>query len=182
MISCGQSSKSNQETVEIAVIDLTDNLKTKMIGVVTTIKTDEGIQYGYTESEEDSTFDYSITKDVKNDSILIYDDGKEICHLTGARTYDIQNRQITVQRYLYDVAGVFDEEAALFFVDNYGLIAIDVLAGNQLFFDKGTGSGKYIIENLKNDTQFFRPKVAPPPIPINYDSNEIERELDTLDR
>jgi hypothetical protein len=159
---------------------MTDNLKTRIIGVVTTIKNKDRVQFGYTENPEDSIFDYSITKNVGNDSIIIYDDGNEICHLTGVKNYEIQNQQITVKRYLYDVAGVFDEEAMFFVIDDYGLVAIDVLAGNQLFFDKGPGSGKSIIEHLRSDTLFFRPKVPPPPMPIDFDPNELEMELDTL--
>jgi len=173
IMSCGPLNNSNQEIVEITVVDVTDNLKKRIIGMVTTDRGKDKIQYGYNENPADSIFDYSITKDVGNDSILIYSYGNEICHLTGVKNYDIENRQITVKRYLYDVAGVFDEEAMFFVINDYGLIAIDALTGDQLFFDKGPGTGKSIIEYLKNDTLFFRPKVPPPPIPVDLDPNEI---------
>lgn len=178
--SCGVSNDSDQETVEITVIDMADNLKTRIIGVLTTIENNDRIQYGYNENPQDSTFDYSISRNLDNDSLIVYDDGDEICHLTGVKKYIIENREVTVKRYLYDVAGVFDEEARFFIIDNYGLIAIDVLDGNQLFFDKGPGSGKSIIEYLRSDTLFFRPKVPPPPMPVDFDQKELEMELDTL--
>ena len=162
------------------MIDMTDNLRTRIIGAVTTTKKKDRIQYGYNENPEYSISDYSVTKRLGNDSILTYNDRNEICHLTGVKNYNIGNRQITVRRYLYDVAGAFDEEAEIFVIDDYGLIAIDVLAGNQLFFDRGPGQAKSIIEHLRSDTLFFRPKALPPPIPVDFDLKKLEKELDTL--
>ncbi len=119
-----------------------------------------------------------MTIDTKNDSILIYDHGNEICTLDGVQNYSIDGEQITIKRYVYDVAGVFDEEADFFFIDNYGLVAMNFYDGNELFFDRGNSFVKTIIEQLRKDDGFY--KREPRELPLDYDSVEVEAELDTI--
>jgi hypothetical protein len=178
--SCGtKSAETKREPIEITVVDLLDETKEKINGEVTITETANKIQFGYNENIRDSIFDYSLTADMKSDSVLIYDHGNEICTLDGIRNYSIEGGQITIKRYGYDVAGTFDEEADFFFIDNYGLVAMKFYDGNELFFDRGNSFVETIIEQLRKDDGFYKRETGE--LPSDYDSVEIEAELDTIE-
>lgn len=172
--------ETRKEPIEITVVDLLDEIKEKIKGEVTITEKNSKMQFGYNENLNDSIFDYSVTIDMKNDSVLIYDHGNEICTLDDVRNYSINGGQISIKRYSYDVAGTFDEEADFFFIDCYGLVAMNFYDGHELFFDRGNSFSKTIIEQLRKEEGFYKRKSEPGELPPDYDSVEIEAELDTI--
>lgn len=182
LLSCDKKSlQDDKEPIEISEFELTDELRTIKSGELTVIHNADTIQFGYNEEKNtDSSFDYSFTQTLKNDSILIYTKEKEICYLTDQREYPYKNQKIKVKRYRYDVATSFDEEADFYFIDNFGLIAIRGDEGNYLFFKKGVGFDEMIIKIFREDESGFFKKSIPPPIPsMDYDVEEVNSELDS---
>jgi hypothetical protein len=153
---CGTTSmEPKKETIEILVIGQLDKLKNRINGQLTVTNIGDKTEYGYNENMKDSIFDYSVTSNIKSDSILIYNYGNVICPLDTVRNYTLGSRQITIKRYLYDVPGPVDEEADFYFIQDYGLIAMKFYYGNELFFNKGDSLSRSIIDRLRSDSVFL---------------------------
>lgn len=102
----------------------------------------------------DSLFHDLVRQDLRTDTIIIY--YTEPCKLKGQMTFSFGDNKYEIKRYILDDPMGEDDAGAIFFLDEYGIIAIKSIDwGSYSFFDMGHDYSKYIIESLKSDSSEF---------------------------
>ncbi len=102
----------------------------------------------------DSLFHDLVNQDLRTDSIITY--YTEPCKLRGQMTFSFGDNKYEIKRYILDSPMTEDDAGAIFFLDNYGIIATKSIDwGSYSFFDMGHDYNKFIIESLKSDSSDF---------------------------
>jgi hypothetical protein len=111
--------------------------------------------YRYIELDmPDSLFNNLVKQDLRTDSIILY--YTKECKLRGQMTFSFGDNKYAIKRYILDDPRGEDDAGAIFFLDEYGIIAIKSIDwGVYSFFDRGHDYSRFIIESLKSDTSEF---------------------------
>ncbi|MFB6342774.1 hypothetical protein ACE1ET_13680 [Saccharicrinis sp. FJH62] len=149
------------------------NIKnTDSVNLITCINNDT---ISYTFIHDTDTLAYSYRKSAKSDSSIIFFGIP--CPLITTKQIVINDTAYIIKKYLYDKIDVSDEEANLFYCENYGLLVgySNFLYGLTFSIDYDSISEKLIHDIISDRTGFYENYFVPPP-PLEEVKIKISKE------
>jgi hypothetical protein len=129
---------------------LNESIKATLIRSITR----DSVRFSYT--ADSITFVFG--ENTKNESMLVYFNSiipfYSIVPLVDKKVFLTDGQQIEIRKYVYDDPNIVDEEESIFFIEDYGVIAIQNNSKSYfLEFDKG--GENQIFKLLQQDTSGF---------------------------
>ena len=138
--SCSSSKRYDEKVNHLVIVEAELIGKNKILDTLSfeIVKTEKTINYTYKSIAKKSYYksEILIKKQLKNDSILIFDGEK--CRLIDTVVFKFDNKEVVVYKYLYDLINSIDEEEEYYFTKEYGLI-----------YQKGLGWSYHYLFNRK---------------------------------
>ena len=162
ILTIGCTDSGTRQPIEIRHFTRLNELKETIKANLVTKVSKDSIQYSYL---TDSTIAFIIRINKNDKSRLTYYNFNTL--LVDKHIFTINGQVTEILKYDYDEPSMFDEEASIYFIDTYGLIAIKGIAWSYfIHFDKGGQIEKEIFKLLQQDTSGFYGYRPPPKVKV----------------